>query len=76
MPKNDLRTKRILEKIRKHEQVCFNCGHMQMAHLRTCIDVDRKRSTADIWIACGCKEFMPSDNLDYVEWLANKRNLI
>jgi hypothetical protein len=25
---------------------------------------------------CECIEFIPADNLDYVEWLANKRGLL
>jgi hypothetical protein len=27
-------------------------------------------------VKCKCSEFVPSDNLDYIEWLAEKKGLV
>lgn len=62
---------KVIEAIRRACQCCRTCNHERMLHLDTgCIYVTK------LWERCNCKEFVPLDNLDYVEWLVKKRKLV
>jgi hypothetical protein len=65
------------------KKICRTCGHNKYWHQTA----KSSYGTPGGWCAnyeCGesvahmpyCREFVPEDNLDYVEWLAEKRNLI
>jgi hypothetical protein len=49
---------------------CRTCRHANGWHDGGALD------QSCLWTSCSCKEFVPSDNLDYVEWLAEKRGLV
>jgi hypothetical protein len=65
------------------KKICRTCEHNQYWHETA----ESSSGTAGGWCAetrCGahinnlpyCTEFVPSDNLDYIEWLAEKRGLL
>jgi hypothetical protein len=64
-------SKRFIEALAKGDQICRECQHKRYIHLRTCVEI----MDNDFEI-CKCPEFVPPDNLDYVEYLAKKRGLI
>lgn len=53
----------------KFYQLCRNCNHKRGWH-RDC------GPKIDWCFKCMCYEFVPSDNLDYIEWLAEKKHLV
>jgi hypothetical protein len=67
------RTKRVMEGIRQQSQLCRTCKHERFGHYAGKCGAVRRW---DGKCACKCKEFVPPDNLDYMEWLAKKRGLI
>lgn len=68
----------VVEHIKKLEQKCKKCTHQRFTHLTgVCLDVVLiKKLDEKSYKGCKCKEFIPSDNLEYVEYLAKKRKLI
>jgi hypothetical protein len=63
------------------KKICANCQHEDWLHVKTYYwACGRKpRNTSDrqhLSEICPCKEFIPSDNLDYIEWLAEKKHLV
>jgi len=61
--------------IKEVEEKCRECNHMKMSHSylgKKCNELLRTESP----FLCNCQEFVPSDNLDYVEWLAKKKGLV
>lgn len=68
----DVRTSNIIDAIRRGDQRCGECNHPRFVHFN-----DKCMATFNnTLILCGCIEFVPLDNLDYVEWLAKKKGLI
>lgn len=62
---------------------CRECGHFRFLHEFKGIGTHVEKGFAFTQACdpqndhgCNCKEFMPEDNLDYIEWLAKKRNLV
>jgi hypothetical protein len=80
--------KRFFDAIRRNEQKCYECKHARFEHDIRNTGTDYCNTTDDArcyaWIpngetvtqSCTCADFVPTENLDYVEWLAKKRNLI
>ena len=67
-------TNEIIKRIKDFSKSCRKCKHIRLSHLRgKCIATCGTTEKMDI---CKCKEFVPEDNLDYVEYLAEKRGLI
>jgi hypothetical protein len=50
-------------------QLCQSCKHKMGWHR----DCGKNIGTC---FKCTCVEFVPTENLDYIEWLAEKRHLI
>jgi hypothetical protein len=67
-------SKKDMDFLLKLSEHCRECKHTRLGHTTgTCIAVE---GTTEQMIPCGCEEFVPEDNLDYIEWLAKKRGLI
>jgi hypothetical protein len=67
-------TKKLIDALREGEKRCRKCQHGHYNHIKSrCLAVIGPEENLRI---CNCKEFVPSDNLDYIEWLAKKRGLI
>lgn len=52
--------------------VCRNCPHVKYKHLSACYAVIN-----DVFyhaVPCDCPEFIPLDNLIYLEWQVDKTN--
>ena len=66
------------EKAFKH---CRTCDHIKIAHCGTAkgkVDrcLDSKLTNKEVHESCTCLQFVPKDNLEYLEWVAtNKENL-
>jgi hypothetical protein len=59
---------------------CRNCSHPGWVHVKTYYySCGRKpRNNNDEFYSneiCPCKEFVPSDNLEYLEWCVEKRRV-
>lgn len=52
-------------------KVCRNCKHCHLAGQEMCINVSGFIVT---FATCPCKEYIPSDNLEYMEWCYNKQH--
>jgi len=53
--------------------ICRNCPHFKFAHYSACYaSIDDKRIGHAI--PCDCPEFVPLDNLEYLEWKVDKQN--
>ena len=57
------------ELLKKADKHCRTCKHLYIYHIEN-------QKEAACWLGDSCKEFVPSDNLDYIEWLAEKRGLV
>jgi hypothetical protein len=53
---------------------CRNCSHIRIAHYREdrCLDAILTRDGK--YSICGCREWTPSDNLEYLEFMSEKNN--
>ena len=71
----DSRDKRIIDRIIEFSKHCRDCKHIRLSHVEGshCIAANGNQEQFGL---CQCKEFVPEDNLDYIEWLAKKRGLI
>ena len=49
---------------------CRNCNHAHLAEQTGCIDQEGWNT---IYVVCPCKEYLPKDNLEYLEYLAKKK---
>jgi len=65
------------------EDVCRDCKHKRLFHLFNESDITDKKYlhsncnfVLEVGGFCMCLEYMPSDNLDYIEILAKKKGLI
>jgi len=69
------RTEKIIDRIAHLSKKCKKCTHVRLSHLEgRCIAANA--TDGEYLLMCKCKEFVPSDNLDYIEWLAKKKGLI
>lgn len=50
---------------------CRTCSHAHLAGQEVCIDNFYSGSIYPV--TCGCKEYIPKDNLEYMEWKYNKK---
>lgn len=68
-------TKKLLDAIDRGNKECRTCKHARYLHkeLKRCLLT--YAVTPKKYKLCDCEEFVPLDNLDYVEWLAKKRGL-
>ena len=69
--------KKFVEALLRMSKPCRNCGHQRYSHAldAKCIDAATShRLDEDIYM-CSCYEFIPLDNLDYIEYQAEKRGL-
>jgi hypothetical protein len=68
---------KFIEALRRGEHKCFKCKHPRYEH-----GIGHNGGSCAVRInikffnRCSCKEFVPSDNLDYIEYLAKKRGLL
>ena len=49
---------------------CRTCNHAHLAEQTGCIDQEGFNT---IFVFCGCKEYLPKDNLEYLEYLFKKK---
>ena len=49
---------------------CRSCSHAHLAEQSGCIDQEGWNT---IFVSCTCKEYVPSDNLEYLEYLYKKK---
>jgi hypothetical protein len=49
---------------------CRNCNHAHLAEQTGCIDQEGWNT---IFVICKCTEYLPKDNLEYLEYLAKKK---
>jgi len=49
---------------------CRNCNHAHLAEQTGCIDQEGWNT---IFVICKCKEYLPKDNLEYLEYLDKKK---
>ena len=49
---------------------CRNCNHAHLAEQTGCIDQEGWNT---IYVVCPCKEYLPKDNLEYLEYLDKKK---
>ena len=75
MNKQEKRSKKIIDKIIEFSKHCRKCKHIRLSHMEgsRCISAN---GTTEQLIPCTCTEWLPEDNLDYIEWLARKRGFI
>jgi hypothetical protein len=56
---------------------CRTCKHIQMAHKKTpqnkqfCLNAELQKNGA--YKGCNCKLFVPKDNLEFLEWVAEQK---
>jgi phospholipase C len=50
---------------------CRNCNHAHLAEQPGCIDQEGWNT---IFVVCKCTEYLPKDNLEYLEYLDKKKN--
>ena len=50
---------------------CRNCSHAHMEGQQGCIDAI---GGMVYFTTCTCQEYIPTDNLEYLEWLDKKKN--
>jgi hypothetical protein len=61
-------------RVDSYKYICRNCDHADFLHVKTYY-YHCGRDVSTIWDeACPCKEFVPSDNLEYLEYCEAKRN--
>jgi hypothetical protein len=64
-----------IENLQKSNKQCRNCKHRKIWHPKNkCIDLTIINKYE--FKCCKCKEFIPGDNLDYIEYLVKKRKLL
>lgn len=57
---------------------CRDCGHFKFLHVpgfKGALGFDQHCDPQNDH-GCDCFEYIPEDNLDYIEWLAQKRGLV
>jgi len=68
------------EEVRRFERalsMCRKCGHMMIAHSFVkpnngkCVDASIK--VTGEYKCCNCKRFIPKDNLEFLEWVAENK---
>jgi hypothetical protein len=61
-------------------ECCRDCGHFRFLHILESEDIGLYRSNQGCDPqndhGCDCSEYVPEDNLDYIEWLAEKKGLL
>lgn len=67
--------KKIINQIIEFSKHCRKCKHVRLSHVESSHCIAALGTTEQLSL-CKCKEFVPEDNLDYIEWLAKKRNLV
>lgn len=62
---------------------CRECSHNRMMHMsslpltgKSSVEMSQCNDTSTNGGFCNCSEFMPPDNLEYIELLAKKKGLI
>lgn len=50
---------------------CRNCNHAHLAEQTGCIDQEGWNT---VFVICNCKEYLPKDNLEYLEYLSKKKD--
>jgi hypothetical protein len=63
---------RFMKALEEADKKCRDCKHPKYVHIK-----DRCLAIPGMNISlCSCIEYVPKDNLDYVEWLVKKRKLL
>jgi hypothetical protein len=55
---------------------CRTCGHAMMAHptkLKRNICLEATLSNKEVYKQCDCNLFIPTDNLEFLEWAAERK---
>jgi len=56
---------------------CRTCDHVRMAHSYLASKkgrcLDAKLTNKDVYDPCNCTMFIPKDNLEFLEWAAQKK---
>ena len=51
-------------------KVCRNCNHAHIESQSGCIE---QKGFSIVFVICSCKEYVPIDNLEYLEYLLKKK---
>jgi hypothetical protein len=66
-----------------NKKICRTCGHVQQRHwaspsllpeYQNCCHAWRDGPNEDTNTLCTCKEYIPKDNLEFVEWTYEKQH--
>jgi len=58
---------------------CRTCGHHKIAHTlkyknrKTELCLDARLDSKAVYRRCPCKQFVPKDNLEFLEWAAQNK---
>ncbi len=53
----------------KYDSLCRNCNHW------FCHEVQARRIAVNRTLSCQCADYIPSDNLEYLEWQYERRHV-
>ena len=52
---------------------CRSCNHAHIEGNTGCIDYSLDFQNSVVFVPCSCKEYLPKDNLEYLEYLDKKK---
>ena len=52
---------------------CRSCNHAHIAGEQGCIDYSLGFQNSVVFVPCTCKEYLPKDNLEFLEYLSKKK---
>lgn len=67
------------EEVKRFEKAlgkCRTCEHINMSHTfhrKQGICIEAILTNKEVYKACDCKLFIPTDNLEYLEWAAERK---
>ena len=70
------RSQKIIDRIIKFSKHCGRCKHMHLSHIEGGHCIAANGTNGEQLVMCKCKEYIPEDNLDFIEWLAQKKGII
>lgn len=69
-------SKRIVDRIIEFSKHCGDCHHTHLSHVEGSRCIASYGTDGEHLLMCGCEEYIPEDNLDYIEWLAKKKGIL
>jgi hypothetical protein len=61
------------ERFRKGLSKCRTCDHVMIAHNNSNSCMDARLTNKEVYSRCICTQFIPKDNLEFLEWAAENK---